>query len=601
MEQEIGPAVSVSETNITHSDVQDLSVNNAAEVSVTAERSDIAHVDEASVIAEQATVTARDTVLFAEQCHIASNETSLQAEEVSISTEQANVTSGEAIISANVLQQTNNNETIITGAAVQDMSIESAKDVSVISEHTEIASQKTTVKTVEANVSATKAHISAETLQQTNITETSITRAAVQDMSIESAKDVSVISEHTEIVSQKATVRTVEATLSAAEAHISAETLQQTNITESSITGATVQDMSIESAKDVTVISEHTEIASQKATVQTVEANVSATESHISAETLQQTNITETSITGAAVQDMSIESAKDVSVISEHTEIASQKATVQTVEATLSAAEAHISAETLQQTNITETSITMAAVQDMSIESAKDVSVISEHTEIASKKATVQTVEANVSATEAHISTETLQQTNITETSITGAAVQDMSIENAKEVSVISEHTEIASQKATVQTVEANVSATESHISAETLQQTNITETSITGAAVQNMSIESAKDVSVISEHTEIASQNATVQTVEATLSAAEAHISAETLQQTNITETSITGAAVQDMSIESAKDVSVISEHTEIASQKATVQTVEATLSAAEAQIYAETLQQTNITGMIV
>uniref|UniRef100_UPI00193A884F uncharacterized protein LOC120330822 n=1 Tax=Styela clava TaxID=7725 RepID=UPI00193A884F len=111
------------------------------------------------------------------------------------------------------------------------------------------------------------------------------------------------------------------------------------------------------------------------------------------------------------------------------------------------------------------------------------------------------------------------------------------------------------------------------------------------------MSIESAKDVSVISEHTEIASQKATVQTVEATLSAAVAHISAETLQQTNITETSITGAAVHDMSIESAKDVSVISEHTEIASQKATVQTVEATLSTSEAHISAETLQQTNIT----
>nr|XP_039250100.1 uncharacterized protein LOC120327804 [Styela clava] len=245
--------------------------------------------------------------------------------------------------------------------------------------------------------------------------------------------------------------------------------------------------MSIESAKDVSVISEHTEIASQKATVQTVEANVSATEAHISAETLQQTNITETSITGATVQDMSIESAKDVSVISEHTEIASQKATVQTVEANVSATEAHISAETLQQTNITETSITGAAVQDMSIESAKDVSVISEHTEIASQKATVQTVEANVSATEAHISAETLQQTNITETSITGAAVQDMSIESAKDVSVISEHTEITSQTATVQTVEANVSATEAHISAKTLHQTNITETSITGAAVQDM------------------------------------------------------------------------------------------------------------------
>nr|XP_039261105.1 uncharacterized protein LOC120337407 [Styela clava] len=123
-------------------------------------------------------------------------------------------------------------------------------------------------------------------------------------------------------------------------------------------------------------------------------------------------------------------------------------------------------------------------------------------------------------------------------------------------------------------------------------------ETSITGAVVQDMSIESAKDVSVISEHTEIASQKATVQTVEATLSAAEAHISAETLQQINITETSIIGAVVQDMSIESAKDVSVISEHTEIASQKATVQTVEASLSAAEAHISAETLQQINITG---
>ncbi|XP_077970321.1 uncharacterized protein LOC120337407 [Styela clava] len=126
--------------------------------------------------------------------------------------------------------------------------------------------------------------------------------------------------------------------------------------------------MSIESAKDVSVISEHTEIASQKATVQTVEAALSVAEAHISAETLQQTNITETSITGAAVQDMGIESAKDVSVISEHTKIVSQKATVQTVEATLSAAEAHISAETLQQTNITETSIIDAVVGEMKTE-----------------------------------------------------------------------------------------------------------------------------------------------------------------------------------------------------------------------------------------
>ncbi|XP_077970482.1 uncharacterized protein LOC120328798 [Styela clava] len=428
MEQEIGPAMSVSGTHITDSVLQDLSVNNAEEVSVTAERSEIAYVDEASVIAEQANVPARDVVITAEQCHIASNETSVKAQEVSVSTEQANTRAGEAIITATVLQQTNIDETSISGAAVQDMSIESAKDVSVISEHTEIASQKATVQTVEANVSAAEAHISADTLQQTNITETSIAGAAVQDMSIESAKDVSVISEHTEIASQKATVQTVEATLSAAEAHISAETLQQTNITETSITGAAVQDMSIENAKDVSMISEHTEIASQKTTVQTVEATVSAAEAHISAaeahisaKTLQQTNITETSITGAAVQDMSIESAKDVLVISEHTEITSQKATVQTVEATLSAAEAHISAETLQQTNITETSITGAAVQDMSIENAKDVSVISEHTEIAPQKTTVQTVEATVSAAEAHISAaeahisaKTLQQTNIT-------------------------------------------------------------------------------------------------------------------------------------------------------------------------------------------
>ncbi|XP_077970676.1 NACHT, LRR and PYD domains-containing protein 4C-like [Styela clava] len=67
----------------------------------------------------------------------------------------------------------------------------------------------------------------------------------------------------------------------------------------------------------------------------------------------------------------------------------------------------------------------------MSIESAKDVSVISEHTEIASKKITVQTVEANVSATEAHISAETLQQTNIiTETNIADAVVGEMKAEN---------------------------------------------------------------------------------------------------------------------------------------------------------------------------
>ncbi|XP_077970995.1 NACHT, LRR and PYD domains-containing protein 2-like [Styela clava] len=297
MEQEIGAAVSVSETNITDSVVQDLSVNNAAEVSVTAERSEIAHVDEASVIAKQATVTARDAVIFAEQCHIASNMTSVRAEEVSVATKQANVTAGEAIISANVLQQANINETIITGAAVQDMSIESAKNVSVISEHTEISSQKATVQTVEANVSAVEAYISAETLQQTTITETSITGASVQDMSIESAKDVSVISEHTELASHKATVQTVEATLSAAEAHISAETLQQTNITETSITGAAVQDISIKNAKDVLVISEHTEVASQKATL-------SAAEAHISAETLQQTSITEANITDATVGEM---------------------------------------------------------------------------------------------------------------------------------------------------------------------------------------------------------------------------------------------------------------------------------------------------------
>ncbi|XP_077970729.1 uncharacterized protein LOC120327806 isoform X2 [Styela clava] len=67
----------------------------------------------------------------------------------------------------------------------------------------------------------------------------------------------------------------------------------------------------------------------------------------------------------------------------------------------------------------------------MSIESAKDVSVISEHTEIASKKITVQAVEANVSATEAHISAETLQQTNIiTETNIADAVVGEMKAEN---------------------------------------------------------------------------------------------------------------------------------------------------------------------------
>ncbi|XP_077970669.1 uncharacterized protein LOC120328799 isoform X2 [Styela clava] len=62
--------------------------------------------------------------------------------------------------------------------------------------------------------------------------------------------------------------------------------------------------MSIESAKDVLVISEHTEITSQKATVQTVEANLSANEAHISAETLQQTNITETKITDATVGEI---------------------------------------------------------------------------------------------------------------------------------------------------------------------------------------------------------------------------------------------------------------------------------------------------------
>ncbi|XP_077970675.1 NACHT, LRR and PYD domains-containing protein 4A-like [Styela clava] len=100
------------------------------------------------------------------------------------------------------------------------------------------------------------------------------------------------------------------------------------------------------------------------------------------------------------------------------------------MEATLSAAEAHISAETLQQTNITEASITRAAVQDMSIESANVVSVISEHTEIASQKATVQTVEATLSAAEAHISAETLQQTNITETKIIDAVVGEMKAEN---------------------------------------------------------------------------------------------------------------------------------------------------------------------------
>ncbi|XP_077970942.1 uncharacterized protein LOC120327793 isoform X2 [Styela clava] len=181
MEQEIGPAMSVSGTHITDIVVQDLSENNAEEVSVTTERSEIAHVDEASVIAEQANVPVKDVVITAEQCHIASKETSVKAQEVAVSTEQANATAGEAIISANILQQTNIDETSITGAAIEDMTIESAKDVSVISEHTKIASQKAIVQTEEETLSAARAHISTKTLEQTNLTEETPGRSEQSD------------------------------------------------------------------------------------------------------------------------------------------------------------------------------------------------------------------------------------------------------------------------------------------------------------------------------------------------------------------------------------------------------------------------------------
>ncbi|XP_077966903.1 uncharacterized protein LOC120342998 [Styela clava] len=158
MEKE--PAVSELETFITDSTVLDLSVKNADEVCVIAERSEIAHVEEASVIAKQATMTAVDAVINAEQCNIetnitgstvqdldietaenvsvlteqaniaAGNETNVQAEEVSVSTEQAIVTAGGgAIISANVLQQTNINETNITDAIVEEIKAENIQNI----------------------------------------------------------------------------------------------------------------------------------------------------------------------------------------------------------------------------------------------------------------------------------------------------------------------------------------------------------------------------------------------------------------------------------------------------------------------------------------
>nr|XP_039267994.1 protein NLRC5-like [Styela clava] len=159
MEKNIETAVSVLETFITDSTVQNLSVKNAEEVSVIAERLEIDHVEETSVIAEQATITSADAVINAEQFNIetnitgstvqdlnietaenvsvltekaniaAGNETNVQAAEVSVSTEQAIVTAREAIICANVLQQTNINETNITDAIVEEIKAENIQNI----------------------------------------------------------------------------------------------------------------------------------------------------------------------------------------------------------------------------------------------------------------------------------------------------------------------------------------------------------------------------------------------------------------------------------------------------------------------------------------
>nr|XP_039253618.1 uncharacterized protein LOC120330765 [Styela clava] len=295
-------------TNITGSTVHDLDFETAENVSVVAEVANIA----------------------------ASNETSIQAEEVSVSTEQANVTAGEAIISANVLQQTNINETNITGSTVQDLGIETAENVSVVAEvaniaasnETSVRAEEVSVSTEQANVTAGEAIISANVLQQTNINETNITGSTVQDLDIETAENVSLVAEvaniaasnETSVRAEEVSVSTEQANVTAGEAIISANVLQQTNISETNITGSTVQDLGIETAENVSLVAEvaniaassETSVRAEEVSVSTEQANVTAGEAIISANVLQQTNINETNITGALVGELKAENIQNI-------------------------------------------------------------------------------------------------------------------------------------------------------------------------------------------------------------------------------------------------------------------------------------------------